>query len=469
MRYLLLSLALLSPCSGQGLTLDALKEALAAEVEAFDETSIASGEKAATISVDLGEKPVKIGGDIFDGFRFRCPELEEGTDFVWYFNAPESWGNWFIVPVEEKPGQAFRGWLDGDKLYSGIDKAGEKERLRILQTLDGDYFKPGAEYIIWFRKTGDEDKGSLRATAAFAKPEDKDGEWDHEAVEKALGLKQAPPEDQVAALSSKGGRILLDKEFFEPGYAAERLDSMFTSVRQTKRMKGGFFITMQISVPPCRTRPPLDAILKKYGPPDFVRSGEEDERKRRHAGGTPVEEEEKGITRHYYDHFAFETETGAKEPKVLRVSTLGGDYSVLRPPANGSSAAALDLENLTVFHKDGKEVGRAYYFLEGGKEPLFITVPPPGEYPSPTAGVLLAKGKGEWVQESRFPDGKTAFRATLKDDRLHGRAEGFYEDGKPRVTAEYRNGELNGEVVQFDESGKEKSRRKFKDGEPVEE
>jgi len=110
-------------------------------------------------------------------------------------------------------------------------------------------------------------------------------------------------------------------------------------------------------------------------------------------------------------------------------------------------------------------VGRAYYFLEGGKEPLFIKDPPAGEYQFEGA-VLSAKGSGDWVWESHFPDGKLSRKMLLKGNRFHGKAEGFHENGKKEFTAEYKEGEVDGEVVQFDEAGKEVSRRKFKDGKP---
>lgn len=466
MRHVFLAFSLLLPAMAEELTIDQLKDHLATDLEAFDEVSIPADGKPGSLSIRLGEKPVKIKEDVFDGFRFRCPELEEGKDFVWYFNAPKDWGNWYILPVEGKPGQAFKGWLDGDKLYTTFDKGPEKDRLRILQTLDGSYFKPGAEYIMWFRKTGESETGDLRGTAAFAK-KDEDDSWDHDALEKALALKEAPAAEQVEAMNSKGGRILLDKDFFDPGYAAERIDSMFTSVRRTKRLSGGFFITMQISVPPCSSEPRLSAIQKKYGPPDFVRSAAETDKVRKAVGGDGLDDDEKGITRHHYDYFAFETETGAKDPKVLRVSTLGADFATLKPEATGTSWGSIDIENLVVFHKDGKEVGRAYYFLEDDKKPVFITEPPPGEYRRGKDDVLIAKGKGEWLRESFFPDGKIARRVPFKDNRMHGKSEGFHENGKLKFTAEYRKGALDGELVQFDEAGKELGRREFKEGEPA--
>lgn len=461
MRSAILSLALLASCNGQELTIEELQGALAASAEAFDEVKLTADGKPAVFGIKLGEKPARIGKDVYDGFRFRCPELPEKADFVWYFNAPESWGQWYILPVEGKPEQAFKNWLNGDKLYEPHDKAGGKERLRVLQTLDGNYFTAGREYLMWFKQSAEAADSTLRGAAAFAETEDS---WDHDAVEEALGLKPAAPEEQVAALSSRGGMILLDKEFFEPRYAAERIDSAFFSIRSTRRMAGGFFLTTQIAVPPCATTPSFAAIRKKHGEPDFTQDGAEEEKKRKHAGGTPVDEDEKGLTRHYYDYFAFEVETGAKDPEVLRVVTHGSDFSAVRPPAAGSSYASIGIENLIVFHRDGKEVGRAYFFLEGGKAPLFIKAPPAGEYRSGNQ-VLIAKGGGTWLWESRHPNGKLARRLPLKANRLHGKAEGFHENGKRRFTAEYAKGELDGEVVQFDELGKETSRDKFKDGE----
>ena len=468
MRYLILTLALCLSCRAQELTIEALKEGLSAELEAFEEVSIPSEGKATTLAITLGEKPVKIGKDLFDGFRFRCPKLEGGKDFVWYFNAPANWGNWYIVPVKEDPGQAFKGWLDGDKLYRPYDKPAEKDRLRILQTLDGTYFKEGSEYIMWFRKTGDGPATDLRGSAAFVKKEDPEDKWDHESVEEALALEEAAPADQVAALSSKGGLILLDPDFFDPGYAKGRIDSAFFSMRQTKRASGGFFITIQTATPPCQTEPSFKEIEKKYGTADFTRTGEEMDKRATHTEGDPVDDDEKGITHHYYDYFAFETESGSKDPKVLRVRTHGTNFSALRAPEKGSSWVVIDTENLVVFHKDGKEVGRAYYFLEGEKKPLFITEPPAGEYSRSKEDVLIVKGKGAWLWETRYPDGKIGRRIPFKDNRMHGKAEGFYPDGKPEFTAEYRAGNLDGEVVKFDKAGKETSRRKFKDGEPAE-
>lgn len=85
---------------------------------------------------------------------------------------------------------------------------------------------------------------------------------------------------------------------------------------------------------------------------------------------------------HQYDHFSFEVQSDAKDPRVLRVGTYGCDFADVRPPNNGATYAGIGIENLTVFHRDGKEVGRAYYFLDGSYKPLFITVPPTGEYRS---------------------------------------------------------------------------------------
>ncbi len=443
--------------------MNALKEALAKDAAAFERIELKNDGTAVKFEIELGARAVEFEGSEFDGFRFRCPESVGEKDFVWYFNAPEAWGNWYIVPVEGEPTQAFRGWFDGDQLYQDFDRVAEKERLRILQTLDGDYFKPGAEYLMWFRKTGEGDSSSLRGMAAFVEENES---WDHDDVEKALALHPAPAEEQVTALNSRGGLILLDPRFFERGHAEGRIRSALSGIRSTRRMRGGFFITMQTFVPPCATEPLLEEILNEHGAPDFVREGAELDRVRKHAGGEGLDEDEKNITRHHYDHFAFEVKSGEKNPKVLRVGTFGADFSTLRAGDGASTFGSIDIENLTVFHRDGKEVGRAYYFLEESKKPLFITVPPAGEYRSGNQ-MLIAEGEGRWKWEYRFPDGSIARRTPLEGNRLHGQAVGFHPGGKTAFQATYKDGLLDGEAVRFDSEGAETDRRMFKDGEAV--
>lgn len=465
MRNILIPLFLLLPLHAGEPDIKALKEALAANADAFERIELKHDGTATNFEIELGRKTVKFDGEDYDGFRFRSPDDPGGKDFVWYFNAPGSWGHWYILPVEGEPSQAFKDWMDADKLYHPFDKSGEKHRLRILQTLAGTYFKPAAEYLMWFRKAGKDESSSLRGTAAFA---NKDTSWNHGEVEKALSLRPAPAEEQVAALHSRGGLILLDTRFFERGYAESRIDSVFSSIRSTQQTRGGFFVTMQTFVPPCTTTPSLAEIVKQHGQPDFVRAGEELDRVRKHTGSDPLDDDERGITRYHYDHFAFEVETGVKDSKVLRVGTYGCDFSDVRPPEGGSTFGGIGIENLTVFHRDGKETGRAYYFLEGAKKPLFITVPPAGEYRGGNQ-TLISAGNGKWIWETRSPGGKVARRIPLENDRLHGPAEGFHPNEKTSFKATYKNGELDGEVVQFDPEGKETLRRTFKGGKAVEE
>lgn len=268
MSKTLLTLLMLLPLHAAEPDLKAMKEALSANAEAFESIELKSDGTAVKFEIELGAKSAQFDGDPYDGFRFRCPDGIEAKDFVWYFNAPTSWANWYIIPVKGEAKPAFRDWMDGDKLYLTFDKSADKDRMRILQTLDGSYFKPGEEYIIWFRKAGDKGSPPLRGTAAFAKKNDS---WDNASVEKALSLKPAPVEEQVAALNSRGGLILLDNRFFDRGYAEERIDSAFASIRSTRQMGNGLFITMQTFVPPCKTSPSLAEIIKQHGPPDFRR------------------------------------------------------------------------------------------------------------------------------------------------------------------------------------------------------
>ena len=465
MKLLIVSLILTYPLQSLDAGIAELQKALVGRSEAFDRIELKGDGTATRFDAKLGTEMAELEGAIFDGFRFRCPENIKDRDFVWYFNTPGNWGEWYIVPVEGEPGRAFNDWIDADRLYQTFDRPAEKDRTRILQTLDGAYFKPGGDYIMWFRNTGKPGAGELRGIAAFSEKRDS---WDADDVEKALSLKSAPAEDQVSALNSRGGLILLDARFFDKDYAKGRIDSALMGIRQTKRTSDGFFLTIQTFVPPCKTNPSLDEIIKQHGPADFIRTSEEKKRVRRHAGADDSEEDkdESDVTSYHYDHFAFEVDGDGKDRTVRRVVTFGCNFANEAPSGKEATFGGIDIENLTVFHRDGKEVGRAYYFLEGSKKPLFITAPPAGEYRNGNQR-LISEGDGKWKWETRFPDGKTARTIPMKHDVFDGLAKGFHENGKRSFTANYRNGELDGETIQFDEDGKETSRRSFKEGKEV--
>jgi hypothetical protein len=460
MKPLLLSLVLALPLHAVESAVVELQKTLAGRAEAFDRIELKSDGSSVRFEVKLGVETAELDGAVFDGFRFRCPEDVTDRDFVWYFNAPAAWGEWYILPLDGEPGRAFKDWIDADRLYRPFDKPSEKDRLRILQTLDGGYFKPGGEYIMWFRNTGKSGAGSLRGIAAF--PAENDS-WDADGIEKALSLKPAPVEDQVTALNSRGGLILLDDRFFDRDYGSGRIDSALMSIRQTKRMSGGFFLTIQTFVPSCKTKPSIEEIIKEHGPADFIRTSRERTRVRSHAGVDEPDEDEDDVTSYHYDHFAFEVDGDGKDRGVRRVATFGCNFADVAPTAKGATFSAIDIENLTVFHRDGKEVGRAYYFLEGSKKPLFITEPPAGEYRN-GGEFLISEGGGKWTWGNRFPNGKTARRIPLEKGVFNGLAEGFHPNGATSFKAGYRNGELDGDAVQFDEEGNETSRRRFKLG-----
>ncbi|RYD18052.1 MAG: hypothetical protein EOP88_23935, partial [Verrucomicrobiaceae bacterium] len=417
MRATFILLLLLCPVRGQDPDAKPLQAALAKGKETFKLIELKNDGTRTDLDVDLGSDPVTYKGEDYDGFRFICPQDISGRDFVWYFNAPATRTGWYIMPVEQEPTPAFKDWLNADKAYQSFDKAGEQDRFRAFQTLEGDYFKPGAEYVMWFRTPETSGSEMMRGAAAFAKTK---ASWDHSALEEALSLSAAPLEQQVAALHSRGGKILLDEKFFDRSYAKGRIDSCFASIRATKKMRGGYFVSMQTTVPTSTTSPSLEEIIRKYGPPDFIRTSAEQGQVRKHAGGDKGEEkDEPQITRYHYDYFSFEVKSGVENPKVLRVGTHGSDFSPLRAPEKGNTFANVEIENLTVFHRDGKEVGRAYYFLEGAKSPLFITRPPEGDYRLGNLS-LVSNGNGKWTWLTLFPDGTPARRMILEADRFQG-------------------------------------------------
>lgn len=469
-RLLLLS-CLLVPLAALAEDEEELKAAMAAgtraNLAAYDVIAPPKADIPVIVRIKLGETTSKHKEETYDGFRITAPDDVSERDFVWYFNAPQNWANWFIVPVTGDFEGGFLNWLNADRLYSDLDKPQEKNRTRALQTLDSSYFKPGGEYILWFRQVSPDEGAApdLRAVYRFVARPAAEGKWDHDSIEKALKLKDAPAAEQVAELGSRGGRIMLDPQLFAPEDASSRIENVLFSIRQTRHHSSGIFITTEMSCPPCRRSPTLAAIREKFGPADFVQTAAEVRKVYKRAGDDTRKDDEDPVTTHYYDYFAFEVAESDPDGKVLQVKTHANDFSRLKPPAVGGFFGVVPMKNLTALYQDGKEVGRVYYFMEGGKEPLFIQEPPPGKYEN--EGMILEyQDGGNWLLLTMH-EGKLVRRVPFARHRMNGIAEGFYANGETKFKASYTDGELHGEVIQYSEAGKVIDRRRFIDGEQV--
>ena len=268
-------------------------------VSAFEETAVAGDGKTTSFEVTLGATTaVTKSGKVYDGFRFVAPEGSDMQDFVWYFNVVDAWSHWYLLPAEGEPKQSFRNWLTAFPLYEKFDREDEAGRFRILQSLAAGYFEPGREYIMWFNRETGKENSRLAGCFRFVEPKE---DWDQDDIVEALGLKLQGPAEQVAHLGSRGGVILLDPKFFDANYAEGRIESVFFSLENTSRMRGGFFITTQTAIPTCNTDPSYAEIEAKYGSADFVRTDAEKERK---MGNDPAAAG--STTTYYYDYFGFE-------------------------------------------------------------------------------------------------------------------------------------------------------------------
>ncbi|MCH8156303.1 MAG: hypothetical protein IID18_00880, partial [Nitrospinae bacterium] len=421
--------------SAAELTPEVLIEGVQGNPEAFELVKIDQSDQVVSFDLELGETTATVAGEfVFDGFQFVVPADAKGKDLVWYFNAPTEWGNWYIIPVEGKPGDGFRGWLNGDKIYQTFDVSREKKRVRILQTLSGENLKPGKSYILWFRRVLGSSGGKLRGCISFVK---KSEDWDYESIEKVLGLKPGDVAAQVAQLDSKGGRILLERAFFQPSYAENRIEAVFFSLRNTKRMRGGMFITIETDIPICKTEPSYAAILGKFGEADFIQSGKELARLRKSWTDEADDSVDQSVTTYYYDYFGFEVQGEKGKEVVTRVVSSANDYSVLKAGKSELSFGQVPMENLTAFQKKGKEVGRMYSFLEGGKKPFIIREPPIGMYKR-EGQELEYKGKGNWFLTMFSKDGVVAQKIPFTNHQRNGISEWFYPSGKPSFIVPYK-------------------------------
>ncbi|MDP0490397.1 MAG: hypothetical protein Q7Q71_05045 [Verrucomicrobiota bacterium JB023] len=266
-------------------------------------------------------------------------------------------------------------------------------------------------------------------------------------------------------MKSRGGEILLDGEFFEKGYANNRIEDVFFNLRQTKRIKGGFFITMQTAIPTCNTDPSFNEIRKRYGEPDFVQTGSERNTLSKYSGNEA--DDDPNIVTYFYDYFGFEVNQSDPDSIVERVVTHAHDLSKIRPKDKEPSFAQISMKNLTVFSNNSEEVGRIYYFLEGQKEPLSIKEPPIGKYRRGNE-VLEFLGDGKWKWTTYFENETVAHQIPFEEHRMNGKAEGYHSDGTPSFVAFYKDGVLDGKLVKYSEKGDILEETVFVNGQPQE-
>lgn len=449
---------------------DEFTQQMQAAADAFTPLEL-PGKGPIDFDLKLGETTATLkDGNVFDGFRFTAPEGSDQLDMIWYFNAPGQWGNWYILPVKGGFKPAFKDWTDADRLYEKFDVIDEDNQLRVLQNLEAGYFEPGQEYIMWFRRVHEGGDDHLRGRLMFAKaPEDG---WDESTYEEALALEPQPVEVQVEWLDSRGGRIMLDEQFFTRRDAKSRIDDIFSSMRRFTQLQGGFFIAMEITMPPCDTTPKMADIIEKYGPPDFTRTSAEEARVQSHSTREDAEPEEQADEDrevvYYYDYLAFATRADDPMGEVTGVTAHAMDYRALAPDDTFKrSFGTLGTRNLTVFYEGDKEVGRMYYFDEGPKIPLVIQEPPPGVYRQYNLYYEYL-GDGKWVREQKDYKDTVLNRASFEDHRRHGKSEWFSDDGLLKMDGEYQDGLPHGVFNAYQPDGEVAETRHYENGKRVE-
>ena len=217
-----------------------LIEGVQNKTEVFEPLEIADLGKATEFSIQLGGTQLEIQEDaIFDGFRFIAPEGAEELDFVWYFTAPARWDGWYLCPVEGDFKRSFSNWLDGDKVYQKLDGADFKERLRVLQSLEAGYFESGKEYVMWFSSGADGKSEAVKGRLRFVKPQEDD--WDHPAIEEALGLEPQPAEKQVEGAELSRWRNSLGPGIFQESLCREPSRFGVLEYSTNQAVEGWFF------------------------------------------------------------------------------------------------------------------------------------------------------------------------------------------------------------------------------------
>jgi len=440
-----------------------LPQALRDRAAQFTAAPVAEGKvKPEFFKLDLGAKSFRMSEeDHFAAFKIHTPKTP-GLDMVWCFHAPEVWQQWYIVPATGTM-EGFRNWLNADRAYTEFP--GAKTPPVALQTLDAGSLKPDADYFIWFHARGNKPPaGTLSAAILFAPPTKGKKGWDHEAVEKELGLHEAPAADQVTYLNSRGGKALLDKNLFDKSDGEERVKNVLFDIRNTQSMRGGYYVTIMTQLPVCKSKPSLNEIEKTHGPPDLILTGSD----RAYFDSKLGKDEMQEVTA-YYDHFGFIYRADDPAKKVYSVKTTAFSAVSATPTRDGLTFTDVTLAGLEMrlFYKDRKEVARIGHWGNRGAKVLSGDLPKGlyvRETPDHEREEMNYQGDGRWSYSRFSADGKLEREMSAEHHIWHGMLHDYYPNGKPRAQVTYKNGALDGELLQWDESGNPMPKRVFIEG-----
>ena len=396
----------------------------------------------------LGEKSLKIEDEhIFEGFQITAPKDLGNRDFVWYFNAPNAWGKWYILPKkgEYKPG--FKNFSSGDLIYKEIDKVDDEGRYRIFQSLDNSYFEPGETYVIWFKRLEQTELDEVRGAFGFYELPKTNIEtgWAIPQIEESLKLQPYSPAVQAKQLDSKGCEILLDEDFFDRDYAERRIKDIFFTIRNQSSM-----IQFQVQVPPCDTSPSIQKIFQKYGPPDYYLS--------REAASLLGLDDLTHTGIYYYDFVGFKVKNGVVINTVVqsipyRKVLKGQGLEFLKFPIHGT----------IIFYKDGKQIGEIHRFAQIYEKSIHIKSPEVGIYKGINSEVTYNES-GDYIYKTMYLDGKVKQEMAIQNSYLNGDAYGFYPDGSTSYHIQYKDGLLHGSFKQYDQKGNIVQEFNFEEG-----
>ncbi len=272
-----------------------------------------------------------------------------------------------------------------------------------LQTLDADYFEPGREYLLWFRhKTHTPEPAVLKLTLRFMSACQGVSPWDRATVETALHIETAPVAARAAYFDSRGARILLDPGLYQPEDATSQMDNFLFTRRRTNFIKGGLYITVEISYPPCHVSPPLADIIRKHGQPDCELTA-----RLRNATRGDDKRDDYEYDCYYYDHFIFEIDPADAERRVRRVSSQYFNTAAARPPATSGATwteTSLAGREFRLFFQECREVARFLRWEQPEASIVSGTVPAGVYLRAYDSGEPMEKlthdGAGEWAYES---------------------------------------------------------------------
>lgn len=425
-------------------TVDPAHSGLLLHAQANHFPLVTLGEKRGTpepVEVNLGQILIPVPNrGVAVAVRIRTPKAPL-QDFAWAFTAPRDWRPFYFGTKDGAKIDSI-SWLEADRAYGNLPAAtGSIVR---FQSFAARSLQPDQEYLLGLiNPLPSPDPFTLKARVTFT-PEKRSHfaeHWHWEAFEKELQLLPGTPEESVAVLKSRGGRILLDHHLFPAAFGREKVGAMIASIREEKiHDPSGHPLPDR----PALHGPHLAAITQRHGAPDLVLSAKDISAIQ---PTTNARSDTAAVSVAWYDYVGFFFQPEDPTRTVIAVEVQGCDLSLYQPRQDGLVWSAVPSPSfpLTVYFKDRKEIARIAN--PGTSEARLLSGSlVKGQYSRAIDPRYIENltylGDGNWDYMMLDPNGKVTRTMHYKNHARHGAMKDFNPDGTVQGVIWFDRGEV---------------------------